>query len=140
MNPPSAFKLNLGLLVLRIASALAFLYHGSAILFAAFGGPGPQQFASSHGMPPSVGYLVGLAQVGGGLALLSGTFVRTGAACLILVMLGAIFLVHIPHGFNVEQGGMEYALTQLLIALALLLMGPGEYSLASRLPATLRKW
>jgi len=53
--------------------------------------------------------------------------------------LGAIFLVHLPHGFDVSNGGMEYALTQLLIAFALLLMGAGAYSLSSRLPTWLQR-
>jgi hypothetical protein len=34
---------------------------------------------------------------------------------------------------------MEYALTQLLVALALFLAGPGAYSLAPRLPGGLQK-
>jgi putative oxidoreductase len=72
--------------------------------------------------------------------MLSGVFIRLGAACIVAVMLGAIFLVHLPHGFNVSSGGMEYALTQLLVALALILTGPGAYSLASKLPASLRRW
>jgi uncharacterized membrane protein YphA (DoxX/SURF4 family) len=55
------------------------------------------------------------------------------------VMLGAIFLVHFPHGFDVGKGGMEYALTQLLVALALLITGGGKYSLAEMLPRALRK-
>lgn len=128
------------LLLLRIASALAFLYHGSAILFGVFGGPGPDQFAASHHWPVAVAYLVGLAQVAGGLAVLSGILFRVGAASLIIVMLGAIFLVHLPHGFDVSNGGMEYALTQLLLAAALMLTGPGAYSFASWLPSSLRKW
>src|SRR5260370_26518068 len=33
---------SLALLLLRIAAGLVFLYHGCAILFGAFGGPGPQ--------------------------------------------------------------------------------------------------
>jgi len=51
------------LLILRIASSVVFLYHGSAILFGAFGGPGPREFAVNHRFPIVVGYLVGLAQV-----------------------------------------------------------------------------
>jgi putative oxidoreductase len=118
---------------------MAFLYHGSGILFGAFGGPGPQQFASSHQWPLFLAYLVGLAQVGGGLAVLSGILFRVGAICIIGVMLGAIFLVHLPHGFDVSQGGAEYALTQLLLAIALLLIGPGTYSLNPRLSRWLQK-
>src|SRR5205085_12411953 len=48
------------LLLLRIASAMVFLYHGSAILFGAFGGPGPEKFAAFMHAPAAVGYLVGL--------------------------------------------------------------------------------
>jgi len=127
------------LLSIRIASALAFLYHGSAILFGMFDGPGPQRFAVSHGFPILLGYLVGLVQVVGGLAVLTGIFTRAGAASLTVVMIGAIFLVHLRHGFDVSNGGFEYALTQLLIALALLLAGPGAYSLNSKLPPALQK-
>jgi len=54
-------------------------------------------------------------------------------------MLGAIFLVHLANGFDVTQGGVEFALTQLLIATALLLAGPGRYSLGSRLPPSLQR-
>lgn len=130
----TAPRFDLALLLIRVASALAFLYHGSAILFGVFGGPGPQRFAAHMHAPAVIGYLVGLAQVGGGLAILSGILFRLGALCIIIVMLGAIFLVHLPHGFDVGKGGIEYALTQLLIACALLLTGPGKYSLSTRLP------
>jgi putative oxidoreductase len=138
-NTPTASQINLALLLLRIASALAVLYHGSAILFGAFGGPGPRGFAAYMHAPDIVGYLVGLAQVAGGIAILSGVLIRIGAACVIIVMLGAIFLVHLPHGFNISTGGIEYALTQLLIAVALLITGAGAHSLAGVLPLALRK-
>jgi uncharacterized membrane protein YphA (DoxX/SURF4 family) len=85
-------RINTALLLLRIASAMAFLYHGSAILFGSFGGPGPRQFAASHHWPVVMGYLIGLAQLAGGLAVLSGILLRLGAACIVVVMLGAIFL------------------------------------------------
>jgi len=135
----SSAQINLVLLFLRIASGLAFLYHGGAILFGFFGGPGPVNFAAGMHAPVIVGYLVGMAQFAGGLAILSGVLTRIGAACTVVVMLGAIFLVHLPHGFNVGNGGMEYALTQLLIGLALVVAGAGDYSLTPLLPAGLRK-
>ncbi len=136
---PKPVQINAALMVLRIASALTFLYHGSAILFGAFGGPGPERFSSVIHKPVLIGYLVGLAQFGGGLAMLSGVFIRIGAAGIIVVMLGAIFLVHLPHGFNLGKNGYEYALTELLIAVALLITGAGEYSLARWLPVPLRR-
>ena len=138
-NLPTQRQVSIALLLIRIASGLVFLYHGCAILFGAFGGPGPQGFAAFLHLPVVVGFLVGLAQFGGGLAILTGIFIRIGTACVIIVMLGAIFLVHLPHGFDVSKGGMEYALTQLLIAVALLITGAGGWSLGTRLPARLRK-
>jgi putative oxidoreductase len=138
-NAPSSSQLNGALLILRIASALAFLYHGSTILFGAFGGPGPVGFAAFMHMPVAIGYLVGLAQFAGGLAILSGVLFRVGAVCVIVVMLGAISLAHLPHGFDINKGGMEYALTQCLLACAFLLTGPGDYSLNPSLPAAVRK-
>jgi putative oxidoreductase len=138
-NLPGPTQISAALLILRIASAMAFLYHGSGILFGAFGGPGPQQFAAGHQWPVILAYLVGLAQLGGGLAVLTGILFRLGAVCITAVMLGAIFLVHLPHGFDISNGGAEYALTQLLLAIAFVLTGPGEYSLASLLPAWLQK-
>lgn len=86
-----------------------------------------------------IGYLVGLAQFAGGLAILSGILIRIGAVCIITVMIRAIYLVHLPHGFDVGKGGFEYSLTQLLIAAALLIAGAGIYSLAPLLPTPLRK-
>jgi putative oxidoreductase len=131
-------RTDVALLALRIASGLAFFYHGSAILFGMFGGPGPERFAIDHRFPVVLGYLIGLVQVASAIAMLVGAFVRLAAVALIIVMLGAIFLVHLSRGFDVSNGGLEYALAQLLIAFALLLMGAGSYSVASRLPPGLR--
>jgi putative oxidoreductase len=47
-------------------------------------------------------------------------------------MVGAIYLVHWTHGFDIGRGGYEYALTQLLIALAILVAGAGKFSLAPK--------
>ena len=132
-------RTDVALLALRIASGLAFFYHGAAILFGMFGGPDPERFAIDHRFPVVLGYLIGLAQVASAIAVLAGAFVRFAAAAVIVVMLGAIFLVHFAHGYDVSSGGMEYALTQLLIAVALLLMGAGSYSVASRLPARFKE-
>lgn len=132
-------ELNLELLIMRLACALPFLYHGSAILFGVFGGPGPQNFAAYMKAPLIVGYLVGLAQFAGGLAILTGALLRVGAVCVIIVMLGAILMVHLPHGYDIGRGGMEYALTELLLSLGLLFAGPGKYSLAGILPGPLQK-
>ncbi len=131
-------KLDLALLIFRLSGTLVFLYHGSAILFGAFGGPGIQGFAAFTHSPPAIAFFVGLAQLAGGLALLTGVFIRVGALCIMIVMAGAILLVHLPHGYNIAQGGMEYALSQFLLAFGLFFAGSGSYSLAGILPEPLR--
>jgi len=123
-------RFDLALVALRLASSSAFLYHGSAILVGAFGGPGPREFAQSHGWPISVAYLVGLIQVIGAVAVFTGVLARVAAAGLVVVMVGAIVLVHLRHGFDVSNGGFEYALTQMLVNLAIVLAGPGQYSVS----------
>jgi putative oxidoreductase len=131
--------MSLALLILRLGCGIVFLFHGSQILFGAFGGPGPERTAASLHMPAMTGYLVGIAQIAGALAVLTGILIRIGAICIMVVMLGAILKIHLPHGFDVNKGGYEYALTELLIAMALFLTGAGAYSLGSRLPRGLRK-
>jgi uncharacterized membrane protein YphA (DoxX/SURF4 family) len=88
-----------------MARALPLLYHGSGILFGILGGPGPVNFAAHMHSAVAIGYLVGLAQFAGGFAMLTGAFLRVGAVSVIIVMLGAIFLFHMSHGFDVNQGG-----------------------------------
>jgi putative oxidoreductase len=138
-SPSPVRELNFELLIMRLACSLPFIYHGAAILFGAFDGPGPHNFAAFMKMPDIVGYLVGLAQFAGGIAILLGVLLRVGAVCVIIVMLGAIFLVHRPHGFDINHGGMEFALTQLLVSFGLLLAGPGKFSVARILPSPLQK-
>lgn len=131
-------ELNFELLIMRVACALPFIYHGAGILFGSFGGPGPRNFAAGMHYSLAVGYLVGLAQFAGGIAILTGALIRVGAACVIVVMAGAVYLVHYPHGYNIGQGGMEYALTELLLSFGLLLAGAGKFSLGRVLPASLQ--
>jgi len=134
----SASSNDFALLLMRVGCALPVLYHGAQILFGSFAGPGPQNFANYQHLPVIAGYLVGLAQFAGGLAILLGALQRIGTFCVIIVMLGAIFRVHLPRGFNIANGGMEFALTVLLLALGLSISGPGAYSLRRILPAPLR--
>lgn len=131
--------MNAALLLLRVASAVVFLYHGSSILFGAFGGTGPAKFAAFMHAPVAIGYLVGIGEFFGGLGILLGVFTRISAACIAIIMMGAIILVHLAHGFDVSHGGSEFAFTQLLIALALVFTGPGEYSLAAMMPSALQR-
>ena len=127
-------RVGLALLSIRLAGGLVFLYHGSGKLLGLFGGPGLQGFITASHLPPPIAFLVALAEFCGGLALLTGVLARLGAAAIIPVMLGAIFMVHGKNGFSLQHGGFEYAFTLLLMAIAILITGAGPYSLVSLIP------
>jgi putative oxidoreductase len=120
---------SVGLLLLRFVLFLSFFYHGTGILFGWFGGHGVKGFAGYTHLPFVIAALVGIAETTGGLAMISGVLTRIGALNIMIVMTGAIFLLHLPHGFNIMNGGYEYALTEFIIALSIFIMGPGEYTL-----------
>jgi putative oxidoreductase len=130
---PSPRSIDWALLLIRLAAGLPFLYHGSGILFD-WNGPGIAGFAASTHMPAAVALLVGLAEFLGGLAMVTGVLTRLGGICTAIVMIGAIALVHWPHGYDVTKGGMEYALAQLLNSAVLVITGAGDYSLVRVLP------
>ncbi len=112
---------------LRIALASVFLYHGIGKL------AGLEQTAEMLGLPFIIALLVALAEVGGGALVIVGAFTRDwitriGAAFIIPVMVGAVFMVHWPQWSFVASeshamGGMEFQVTLLLVALYLVLKG-----------------
>jgi putative oxidoreductase len=127
-------RIGLALLAIRIAGGTVFFYHGSGKLFGLFGGSGLAAFGQMAHLPPAVAFLVALAEFCGGVSLLTGVLTRLGAAAIMPVMLGAIFLVHGKNGFSLQQQGYEYAFTLQLMAIALLITGAGPYSLIRFLP------
>ncbi|WP_122430914.1 DoxX family protein [Pseudomonas viridiflava] len=123
-----------GLTILRVIVGIAFIAHGSQKLFGAFGGyglEGTAQYMESLGLTP--GYLMALLSGGaeffGGLGLLVGLLARPAAALLTVLLLVAIFTVHIGNGFFMANNGFEYALALLGGALAVLIEGAGKLSL-----------
>ncbi len=124
-------KESISLFFLRFVLFLSFFYHGTGILFNWFDGPGINGFAGYMHFPIIIAALVGIAETTGSLAMASGVLTRIGALNIMLVMLGAIFILHLPHGFNIMAGGYEYALTEFTIALSIFIMGPGEYTLTA---------
>ena len=123
-------KESLSLFILRFVLCLTFCYHGTGSLFDWFSGPGVKGFAGYMHFPVIIAALIGIAETTGSLAMLSGVLTRIGALNIMLVMLGAIFILHLPHGFNIMAGGYEYALTEFAMALGIFIMGPGDYGLS----------
>jgi len=116
----------LGLLILRLALALIFVYHGYPKLVRA--DAGMRDFFLQHGFP---GYFVGLAGIleclGGGL-LVIGLFARPVALLLAIEMGVVIWKVKSSHGvMAVNDYQLELALGAASTALAT--VGAGVLSL-----------
>ena len=128
---------DVALLIARIIVGAVFMAHGAQKLFGAFGGPGLSAFV---GMMGPLGYLVAIGEFFGGLGLVVGFLSRFSAASIIVIMLGAIAMVHGKVGFFMNwmgnQGGegFEYHLLAIGILLVILIAGPGRYALARSLP------
>ncbi len=106
---------------LRLSLAATFLYHGYAKFPI-------EQFVQAMGMPAPLAWAVAIAELAGGVALLAGAFTkdlvtRAGGAIVIVIMLGAIFMVHLKNGFNVMNGGFEFQLLMLVTGLYFLAKG-----------------
>ena len=127
-------RVGMALFIVRIALARELIAQGSGILFGAFHGPGVAGFAQFTHLPPVVAIAVGAAQLVGGLAILTGIGARAGAAAAILVLIGALTFARVPSGI-----ATEYALTLLLIAVAIFASGAGRYSLYHLARRQLRK-
>src|SRR5258708_36128484 len=91
---------DVSLLIIRLVVGGIFMMHGSQKLFGAFGGPGLSAMVQPppNGMGP-LGYPVTIGEFFGGLGLIVGFLCRFSAASLIVIMLGAIAMVHGNNGF-----------------------------------------
>ena len=117
---------------LRLMLGIVFFVHGAQKLFGWFGGggvAGTGDFMASLGLNPGVpfGILSGAGEVAGGLLLLFGVLVRVAAVLLTLDMLVAIAFRTSKLGF-INGGGVELNLLILAMVAALVLVGPGAYS------------
>ena len=123
-----------GLFILRLALGAVFIAHGSQKLFGAFGGPGLKGFSGflgSLGFKPAMGlaFTVAIVEFVGGISLVLGFLSRFGAGLIAVVMAVAILSVHLKKGFFAGNGGFEFPLVLLAAAIALALLGPGNFAL-----------
>ncbi len=128
---------DVSLLVIRLIVGVIFLFHGSQLLFGAFEGPGLQATVNGAGGKPGmgpVGYLVAGGMFFGGLGLVVGVLTRFSSVALIVIMLGAIFMVHLKNGFSNQTGGFEFNLALIGLLMPVLIAGPGRYTVARPLP------
>ena len=128
---------DVALTILRLVLGVVFFAHGAQKLLGWFGGYGLTATvgAFTHmGMPAPIVYLIIATEFFGGLGLILGFLTRIPALGIGCLMVGAIFLVHMPNGFfmnwaNNQKGeGIEYHLMAIAMAAVLLLRGAGAFS------------
>jgi putative oxidoreductase len=126
------------LMVVRLALGIVMLAHGLQKTLDLFGGggfSGTMSFFTGQGVPVALAFLVILAESAGSLGLIVGFLTRIAALGIGCVVVGAIFMVHLPNGFFMnwfgkQAGeGFEYHLLAIGMALALLLGGGGRISI-----------
>jgi putative oxidoreductase len=119
----------LAVLLVRLVMGLAFVLHGWPKI------QNPMGWMNAMGgssVPSFLQALAALAEFGGGIALILGLLTPIAAFGLVCQMIGALILVHLPQGHPfVSQGGPSYELPLVYLVMAILLiaLGPGKWSL-----------
>ena len=136
MQPVNSLRdrpaVDMALLCARVIVGIIFMAHGAQKMFGLFGGPGLKGMVEKMG--PVLGYLVSIGEFFGGLGLVIGFLTRFSAASIIVIMIGAIQMVHGKNGFFSSAGGYEYNLALIGLCLPILIAGPGKFTLGMCLP------
>ncbi len=114
---------------LRVALGAMFIAH-AYLKIAVFTVPGFAGFLTQVGFPAFLAWPIILAELAGGIAILTGFYARAVSLVLLPVLLGAL-LVHAPNGwvFNAPNGGWEYPAFLAAAALAQVLLGDGAFAI-----------
>jgi putative oxidoreductase len=129
---------DVSLTTLRVVLGVVFFAHGAQKMLGWFGGFGfhGTMGAFTHmGMPAALAFLIICTEFFGGLGLIVGLLTRIASLGVAGLMIGAIFMVHLPNGFFMnwmgsQKGeGIEFHLLALAMAGTLLLRGAGAFSL-----------
>ncbi|HEX8871901.1 MAG TPA: DoxX family protein [Candidatus Acidoferrum sp.] len=116
----------LGLLLLRVALAIIFVYHGFPKLM--HSGPEMRAFFVQHGLPGYFLTVSGILECFGGLLLFLGLFTRPAALLLATEMSVALWKVHSAHGI-MAVNQYEFPLSVGAACFALATIGAGLASM-----------
>lgn len=136
---------NLAALVLRAVLGGLLAGHGAQKLFGHFNGPGIEGtsgFLETLGLRPGRpwAYLAGLSEFGGGTLTALGFLNPLGPLGIIGAMAMAWATAHRGQPIWVTEGGAELPATNIAAATAIMLNGPGQYSLDRALGIRLPAW
>jgi putative oxidoreductase len=122
-------RLDAALAILRLIVGAVFVAHGAQKIFV-MGLAGVAAGFGGMGIPLAgiTGPAVALVEFCAGRALILGLLTRLAAAGLAIDMFGAMAFVHLRGGFFLPRG-VEFALTLFGVLVALVLAGPGAFSL-----------
>src|SRR3981081_2158840 len=126
---------DLGLLILRLTLGGLLVGHGAQKLFGMFEGHGIEGtggfFESKLGLQPGERWALtaGLGEFGGGLLTALGFMHPIGPIATLAPMTVAWGRAHWGKPIWVTSGGAELPLTNIAIAIALMLSGPGKFSM-----------
>ena len=123
------------LLILRVVLGIIMVYHGWPKV-TNLGGTIQGFTGMGIPLPALSAVLATVAEFGGGLLLLLGVLTDIAGLLFALEMLAAIILVHAKNGFAVSEGGVEWPLALMAMALAIALAGPGRFSVGGRASPT----
>lgn len=130
-------KDDVGAFIARITLGIVILPHGLQKLLGMFGGAGfsgTVDFFVSSGIPSFVAILIIIGESLGALGLILGFLSRIAAFGITVIMLGAIFMVHLPNGFFMNWfgsnagEGYEYHILAVGLGLIVLIKGGGIWS------------
>jgi putative oxidoreductase len=121
---------NLALLSPRLAIGATMLYHGTGMLTPE-GTTETGQLFESVGLRPGrqLAIMTGVAEWISGALALAGVGTRLAALAVLAIQTIAITNVRGAKGYDIRKGGYEYNAALITMALALLVRGPGGFSL-----------
>ncbi len=118
--------------VLRVVTGFMFFMHGYGKFN--MGIEAVSGFFGSAGIPLAnvVAYVVTYGEMIGGVMLILGFCTHWVSKLNIVIILGAIYFVHLTNGYGSADGGYEYPLLILAVSVLILTHGAGKYSLDAR--------